>query len=49
MNDLYFNMKSSGKSTTRKDGKKVNALYIVDRNHQISVIAVHHSRNFKGI
>ena len=39
-------MKSSGK---RKDWKKVNVLYIVDPNHQRSVIVVDHSRNFKGI
>ena len=36
-------------STIRKDGKKVNVLYIVDRSHQRSVIIVDHSRNFKGI
>ena len=35
-------------STIQKDGKKVNVLYIVDRNHQRSVIVVDHSRNFKG-
>ena len=40
-------MKSSGKYT--KDGKKVNVLCLVDRNHQRSMVAVHHSRNFKGI
>ena len=33
-------------SIVRKDGKKVNVLYIVDRNHQRSVIVVDHSRNF---
>ena len=36
-------------STIGKDGKKVNVLDIVDRNHQRSVIVVDHSRNFKGI
>ena len=49
---VYFcNMKSSGwrVATIRKDGKKVNVLYIVDRNHQISVVVVDHSRSFKGI
>ena len=33
-------------SIVRKDGKKLNVLYIVDRNHQRSVIVVDHSRNF---
>ena len=42
------NIKSSGKYI-QKDGKKVNVLYIVDQNHQRSVIVVDHSRNFKGI
>ena len=32
-----------------KDGRKVNELYIVYQNHQRYVIAVDHSRNFKGI
>ena len=41
-------MKSSGKNIG-KDGKKVNLLYIVDQNHQRSVIVKDHSRNFKGI
>ena len=41
-------MKSSGKYI-RKDGKKENEVYIVDQNHQRSVIAVDHSMNFKGI
>ena len=35
--------------TIKKDGTKVNVLYIFDQNHQKSVIAVDHSRNFKGI
>ena len=39
-------MKGSGKYT--KDGRKVNALCIIDRNHQRSMVAVDHSRNFKG-
>ena len=39
------NMKSSGKNIG-KDGKKVNLLYIVDQNHQRSVIVIDHSRNF---
>ena len=36
-------MKSSGKYT--KDGRKVNLLCIVDRNHQRSMVAVDHFRN----
>ena len=35
--------------TIRKDGKKVNVLYIVDQNHQRSMILVDHFRNFKSI
>lgn len=41
-------MTGSGK-WKMKSGKKVNVLYIVDRNHPRSVIAVDHSRNFKDI
>ena len=41
-------MKSFGKYI-RKDGKKVNVSYIVDQNHQSSVIVIDHSRNFKRI
>ena len=36
-------MKSSGKYT--KDGRKVNVLSIIDRNHQRSMVAVDHFRN----
>ena len=32
-----------------KDGKKVNALCIVNRNHGRSAIALDHFKNFKGI
>ena len=32
-----------------KDGKKVNVLCIVDQNHERSVVALDHFRNFKGI
>ena len=32
-----------------KDGKKVNVLCIVDRNHQRSVITVDYFRKFKGV
>ena len=40
-------MKSPGKyNTLQKDGKKVNVLYIVDQNHQRSVIVINHSSNF---
>ena len=45
---LICNMRSSGKYN-EKDGKKVNLPYIVDQNHQRSVIVVFFSRNFKGI
>ena len=41
------NVKSSGKST--KDGKTVNVLCIVDRNHEIFVVVIDHFRNFRGI
>ena len=37
------------KITKRQDGKKVNLFYIVDQNHQVSVVVVDHSRKFKGI
>ena len=48
MNALYLQqMKNSGKNT--KDGRKVNVLCIVDRNHQRSMVVVDHSRNFKGV
>ena len=36
-------------ATLRKDEKKVNVLYIVDQNHQRSVILVDDFRNFKSI
>ena len=37
-------------STIWKDGEKGEfTLYIVDGNHQRSVILVDHSRNFKGV
>ena len=36
-------------SIIRKDGKKVNVLYIIDQNHQRSVNVVDHFKNFKGI
>ena len=32
-----------------KDGKKMNALCIVDRHHKRSVVVLDHVRNFKGI
>ena len=32
-----------------KDGKKVNVLGIVDRNHGRSVVVLDHFKNFKGI
>ena len=46
--DLESTYENSGKYI-QKHGKKVNVLYIVDQNHQRSVIVVDHSRNFKGI
>ena len=33
----------------KKNGKKVNALCIVDQNHERSVVVLDHFRNFKGI
>ena len=44
MNGLYLQYEELWK-VQRKDGKKVNVLYIVDRNHQRSVVVVDHSRN----
>ena len=44
MNGLYLQYEE-----LQEDGKKVNELYIVDRDHQRSVVVVDHSRNFKGI
>ena len=35
--------------TIRKDEKKVNVLYILDGNHQRSMIVEDHSRNFNSI
>ena len=32
-----------------KDGKKVNVLCIVDRNHERSVVILDHFRNFNDI
>ena len=49
MNGLYVQYEEPVESTIRKDGKKLNVLYIVDQNHQRSVIVVDHSRNFKVI
>ena len=34
---------------SKKDGKKVNVLCIVDRNDERSVVQLDHFRNFKGI
>ena len=34
---------------SRKDGKKVNVLCIVDRNYERSVVVLDHFRNFKGM
>ena len=49
MNGLYLQYEELWmESTIRKDRKKVNVLYIVDQNHQRSVIIVDHSRNSKG-
>ena len=47
---LYLQYEELWKVTAiRKDGKKVNVLYVVDGNDQGSVIVVDHSRNFKDI
>ena len=32
-----------------KDREKVNVLYIVDQNHERSVVVLDHFRNFKGV
>ena len=45
MNGLYLQYEELWKVRY----EKINVLYIVDRNHQRSVIVVDHSRNFKGI
>ena len=49
MNGLYLQYEELVESAIRKDGKKLNVLYIVDQNHQRSGIVVDHSRNFKDI
>ena len=50
MNGLYLQYEELWKvAAIRKDGNKVNVIYIVDRHHQRSVIVADHSRNFKGI
>ena len=47
MNGLYLHYEELWmESTIRRDGEKVNVLYIVDRNHQKSVIAVDHFKEF---
>ena len=52
MNGLYLQSQYEElwKYNTKKweEGKWMY-IYIVDQNHQISVIVVDHSRNFKGI
>ena len=49
MNGLYMQYEELWmKSTIRKYGKKVNVLYIIDLNHQRSVIVVYYSMNIKG-
>ena len=51
MNGLYLQYEKLLKvpTVTTKDGKKVNVLYIVDRNYERYVVALDHFRNFKGI
>ena len=34
---------------SKKDGKKVNVLCIVDQNHERYVVVLEHFRNFKDI
>ena len=34
---------------SKKDGKKVNVLCIVDQNHERYVVVLDHFRNFKDI
>ena len=48
MNGLHLQYENLWKVST-KDGKKVNVLCIVDRNHERSVVALDHFRDFKGI
>ena len=49
MNGLYLQYEEPVESAIRKDGKKLNVVYVVDQNHQRSVIVIDHSRNFKDI
>ena len=51
MNGLYLQYEKLLKvpTVTTKDGKKVNELYIVDRNYERYVVALDHFQNFKGI
>ena len=47
LSSIGINLWMMGENT--KDGRKVNVLCIVDRNHQRSMVVVDYSRNFKGI
>ena len=49
MNDLYLQYEKLWKVLPTKDGKKVNVLCIIDRNHDRYVVVLDHFRNFKGI
>ena len=48
MNGLYLQYEKLWKVPV-KDGKKVNVLCIIDQNHDRSVVALDHFRNFTGI
>ena len=43
------NMKNSGKYNTERWEGLLKVCFIVDRNHQRSVVVVDHFRNIKGI
>ena len=50
MNGLYLHARWIWRAVeSKKDGKKVDVLCIVDRNHERCVVALDNFRNFKGI
>ena len=49
MNLLMVSLTIRKALESTKDGKKVNVLCIVDRNHERSVVVLDHFRKFKGI
>ena len=46
MNSLYLQRRAL---EITKDGKRMNILCIVDRNHERFVVLLDHFKNFKGI